>query len=308
MVNEYNVSTNNGNNTITISGISIVNGAQTTGAIGSLPNQPHESASVSIRFVKCANQDVIWNIIQYNNSQNKITASDFRSNDSIQRRLRDEEFPLLRDAVYSGGRRGGARDRIQRRPNLIPSDTVAQALMSFHGEPGIAYNEKTKLWADDAKYNSMFSEKTHANHIIFVYSLLKSIEEVKSELRDKSTRGELTGIQKNEFDFLRNRGATYLLHAAIAHSIETIIDQPAADKFRISFTRDVSPSAAMNLWKPIVEATIPFYATLVPGVGGSIQKKTEVDAAIGIFHSMIEATKRSNDGIFKEFTRKIRIN
>lgn len=151
LVNEYDLSSVEGQNKITISGISIVNGAQTTGAIGSLENQPAESASVSVRFVKCANQDVIWNIIQYNNSQNKITASDFRSNDAIQRRLRDEEFPLMRNAIYSGGRRGGARDRIQRRPNLIPSDTVAQALTSFHGDPGMAYNEKSKLWADDVK-------------------------------------------------------------------------------------------------------------------------------------------------------------
>lgn len=138
--------------------------------------------------------------------------------------------------------------------------------------------------------------------------MLKSIEETKSDLRDKSIRGELTGIQKHEFDFLRNRGATYLLHSAIAQSIETIIDNPAPDKFRISFTRDVTPSKAIDLWKPIVEATIPFYATLVPGVSGSIQKKTEVDSAISVFHSMIEATKRSNEGIFKEFTRKIQIN
>jgi hypothetical protein len=307
LVNNYKINLQNGSTIVDISGISIVNGAQTTGAIGSLADSPNPSAIVSIRFVKCTTQDVIWNIIQYNNSQNKITASDFRSNDSVQRRLR-EEFTAIGGAVYLGGRRGGVQDRIRRQPNLISSDTVVQALASFHGQPTMAYNEKNDLWADDAKYNSIFSEKTHANHIIFVYSLLKCIEEKKRELRRKGLIGELTGIQNSELDFLRNRGANLLLHAAIAKSIETIIDRPVADKFRISFIRGITLSRAIDLWKPIVEATIPFYDKLNPGVSRSIQNKTAVNNAIDVFQSLVEATKVTNNAIFREFASNIQIN
>jgi len=86
-----------------IHGMSIVNGAQTTGAIGTLAAMPDPSASVSVRFVRTTNTDVIHSIVQYNNSQNKITASDFRSTDRVQTRLKNE-FLIIPDAEYDGGR------------------------------------------------------------------------------------------------------------------------------------------------------------------------------------------------------------
>lgn len=67
-------------------GLSIVNGAQTTGAIGSLRKLPHADTVVQARFVATTNGDeeLIRKIIQYNNSQNKVEASDFRSTDKVQ--------------------------------------------------------------------------------------------------------------------------------------------------------------------------------------------------------------------------------
>ena len=73
--------TNKQTRQLRVHGISIVNGAQTTGAIGSLTKPPDPMALVSARFVQTTNSDVVNNIIQYNNSQNKVTASDFRSTD-----------------------------------------------------------------------------------------------------------------------------------------------------------------------------------------------------------------------------------
>jgi len=105
-----------------IVGLSIVNGAQTTGALGSLSRAPSEDVNVPVRFVVTSDKDTIFDIIQYNNSQNKVTASDFRSRDRTQQRLRDEIAPIPH-AEYQGGRRGGASDAIRRNPNLLPSYT-----------------------------------------------------------------------------------------------------------------------------------------------------------------------------------------
>lgn len=77
------------------------------------------------RFVECSDQRTITNIITFNNSQNRLEAADFRSNDPVQRRLRDE-FQNIPDAEYQGGRRGGYEDVIKRVPNLLPADTCAQ--------------------------------------------------------------------------------------------------------------------------------------------------------------------------------------
>ena len=100
-------------------GLSIVNGAQTTGSIANAADELAETLRVPIRFVKPQNEDVIENIVRYNNSQNKIEAADYRSGDNIQQRLR-EEFLTIPDAEYEGGRRGGVSDAIKRSKNTIP--------------------------------------------------------------------------------------------------------------------------------------------------------------------------------------------
>jgi hypothetical protein len=125
-------------------GISIVNGAQTTGAIGSLSAAPASNVLVPARFVQTTDEQLVFDIIRYNNSQNKVSASDFRSTDPIQKRLR-QEITKVRDARYDGGRRGSHSDAILRPSNLMPSYTVGQALMALHGDPITAYNRKSQI-------------------------------------------------------------------------------------------------------------------------------------------------------------------
>ena len=144
LVNDYSEGRGNGRRRLVVSGLSIVNGAQTTGALGTLDKEPAASAIVPVRFVKTTDTEVIYNIIRYNNSQNRVTASDFRSTDSIQRRLR-EEIAKIPEAEYQGGRRGGYAAAIARNPKLLPSYTVGQALAAFHGDPVAAYNRKSEI-------------------------------------------------------------------------------------------------------------------------------------------------------------------
>lgn len=44
---------------LTVTGLAVVNGAQTTGAIGNLPTVPSESLRVATRFYKASDQDFI---------------------------------------------------------------------------------------------------------------------------------------------------------------------------------------------------------------------------------------------------------
>ena len=195
----------------TINGFSIVNGAQTTGAIGSLKKLPSPNAKVQARFVATTNNDndLIHQIIQYNNSQNKVEASDFRSTDKIQKRLKDEMITIP-DAEYEGGRRGGVSDAIRRRPQMLPSYTVGQALAAFHGEPIMAYNKKTNIWVDDKTYSKFFNENTKAAHVVCAYSLLRAVEAKKKSLIDKSKKSSSLALQEEEqLEYFRKRGSTY---------------------------------------------------------------------------------------------------
>ena len=162
-----------------IEGISIVNGAQTTGAIGSLLTAPKLNGLVAARFIKSNNQTTVKNVIRFNNSQNKISPSDFRSTDQYQDKLRKEFLSYKEKIYYTGGRRGGDEDKIKRPQNYLPFEKVTQSLAAFHQNPGLAYNYKTELWESDAYYAKIFNSETTAEHIIFVFALLKNISDYK---------------------------------------------------------------------------------------------------------------------------------
>jgi hypothetical protein len=170
--------------TLSVVGISIINGAQTTGAIGNLKTAP--KGFVQIRFIKCKSDKTIEKIVEFNNRQNEVKASDFRSNDSIQKRLRSEfesEYPRY---TYTGGRRGGNGDKILRPgSNSLAPDTVAQSLAAFHGDPITAYNIKSDIWENDEVYSKCFDrELITARHIIFVYALHQAILKRKQAIKN----------------------------------------------------------------------------------------------------------------------------
>ena len=84
LVNKFEYTSDGDIGILHISGMAIVNGAQTTGALGAIEDGDLDNAFVPVRFVKCSDTDTIQDIIRYNNSQNRIEAADFRSNDAVQ--------------------------------------------------------------------------------------------------------------------------------------------------------------------------------------------------------------------------------
>jgi len=145
-----------------IKGISIINGAQTTGTIGSLPSSPKENLFVSMRVIKCSDPKIIDAIIANNNRQNEMVPSDFRSNDIYQTRLR-KVFELYPQLYYNGGQRNASRPR---KREVLNPDIVAQTLLAFNGNPVSAYNSIREIWSNDAIYSSIFNDELSAEHII----------------------------------------------------------------------------------------------------------------------------------------------
>jgi hypothetical protein len=221
----------------------------------------------------------------------------------VQRRLR-EEFQNIPDAEYQGGRRGGAQDIIRRHSNLLSSDTVAQTIASIHGDPTDAYNHKSDLWENDSKYSALFNDQTHAPHIVLTHSLFRCIEDYKETLRNKSNDGTLLATEKIELEFLRNRGAPFLLQAAIAHSLENVVGRQLPNKFAVSFGWKVSPDEAKEIWKPILRITIPFCSYLMDAVPSSIQDKTKVKNGLDTFRSYVATLHEIHAEAFKNFSEK----
>lgn len=309
LVNNYEIIEGNGklkNLTIKISGMSIVNGAQTTGAIGSLSKLPSDEARVPVRFVKTDNADLILNIIQYNNSQNKITASDFRSTDKFQKKIK-EEMEIIPNAEYEGGRRGGFGDAIKRRPNLLPSYTVGQSIAALHGDAVIAYNQKANIWIDDKIYSKYFNEDTTGAHVVFAYSLVKAVGQRKINLmtKFKKSSSSLTSSEEKQLRFFRARGSNFLLVSAISSCLETFTGKKIANLFRLSFGVKKSPSEAQKIWDEIIDITVPLCTQLEDALNDGLNNTQLVKNVIEKFQGLIEATAEANESKFKVFRNQI---
>ena len=306
IVHDYDVSDRpNQRRALKVNGIAIVNGAQTTGAIGNLDDMPSDDLQVSARFFKTNDQALIEQIIRYTNSQNAVEASDFRSTDSVQKRLK-AEFDEISSADYDGGRRGNISDAIKRRPNLLPSYTVGQALTAFHGDPVLAYNEKSRIWNDNTAYNRIFNDSTTALHIIFVFSLLRSIEGKKKELVMKA-KGDSSALSQQDqvkLDLLRQGGAQYLLSFTVSECIELIIQQRVPNKFRLRFA-DHTASEAKVQWDPIVEVFLAFSPMLTSHLREGLKSNERANTAALELRQTLDSIKQFHEKTYASFKKSV---
>jgi hypothetical protein len=233
--------------------------------------------------------------------------SDFRSTDRIQKRLR-EEMALIVNAEYQGGRRGGHAEVIARRPNLMPSYTVGQALAAFHGDPAVAYNQKSEIWGADHLYAKYFNEDTTAPHVVLCYSLIRAIEMRKISLVERQrSSDDLKVTETKELAFFRGRGATYLYAAAIGASLETLLGRKIPNRFRVSFGSKTSPQEAQQLWESVVGATASLTMHLAPALDGGM-KAEFLKKAVETFSSLVEATSTYNEAIYSAFRGRVIIS
>lgn len=248
------------------------------------------------RFVKCTNATVLGDIVRYNNTQNKVEATDFRSKDAIQDRLRNE-FSEIPEAEYRGGRRGGATDAIQRFKTLVPDSSVAQSVAAFHGEPNLAYNETRSIWDNDAVYSRIFRDSITARHIVYAFSLLKAVEHAKQKIFaiPESSRTE---AQRRHASFFSARGSNFLLVSAIGACIETVLDTAVADRYTLRFNRNLSPAAAKSAWQPVVDVALAFSGQLHPATDRGLKAQDRVKKALDDFSAMLEATRSANPAPF----------
>lgn len=294
-------------NSVTINGIAIVNGAQTTGALGNVSSNSIDEVKVLARFIHCNDADTVRDIIRYNNRQNPTEASDFRSNDRIQTRL-VQEFKDLGVVGYSGGRRGGAEDVI-RRPadNQISAAVAAQALAAFHREPGLAYHEKGQIWESNQIYDRFFSDRTSARHILYCYTLLRAVDEEKQQLLGKPDN-QRTEPERDLGDFFRQRGANLLVVAALGDCSEIYLGRQVQDRFSLRFKDAPSLSEAVARWKILLTPALALAAQTLGSTlrqEGNLRRAEAVGEAIRNFRSLFAATKAANQIFYDDFARNV---
>lgn len=240
-------------------GASVINGAQTTGSIGSVDatRVNLEEIRVLCRIIQCSDQETIAKIVRFNNTQNAITTWDQFSNDEEQKRL-DEEF---KEIGFSYSRKRGFCSV----GDQIGIEQVLQPLLAYHGKPRDAIRGKNQLFVQKPLYRNAF-EGIKARHVLFVYALSRAVDYRRLDLKAKSKEGPLISIEERQMNLLRVLNFKAFFIAVIANSIETIVGRPC-DVRTVGFKplavlgNGVNELAAR--WSPIVETFLPLLTAIV---------------------------------------------
>ena len=241
---------------IRIRGISVINGAQTTGALSSAEESSDENARVLIRIVECTKRDVIDKIIQYNNTQNAIRAFDRRSNDPIQIRLQRGFESYGIPYIH---RRGPT----QTPRGAIKAASIAPALCAFHGDLQNAYRNAPAIFLDQEIYDNVFRSTVSQEHIFLVRTLSKAIDDAKTDLKSKTSNNTATQQQERQYDALKWSASRYLMLYIMGSLSEEIKGQKVVDSYRWICIPDVikiDNESMVKAWDEALRAILPHVA------------------------------------------------
>jgi hypothetical protein len=263
---------------IRIRGISIINGAQTTGALGDAAESATVATKVLIRIVECRSKPLIDSIIRYNNTQNEIKPSDTRSNDQIQKRLATD---FLQYQIRYQHRRSAARNP----RNAITAAAIAPALCAFHGDPQTAYRNAKDIFNDDEIYQRVFPNNIRAEHVFLIKALSTAIDDVKNELKKKVSEGHATQLEDQENTVLKYSASKHFIFYIVGALAEEIMKRRIPDLHEWKCKPEVISAENTSLvkaWGAVLHA-------LLPHIASNLQNQGE-DAAYEVPRSM-ERTK-----------------
>jgi hypothetical protein len=244
-----------------LTGVSIINGAQTTGSLGAVDKSKIDLTNVKVlcRVIQSTDSETIDDIVRYNNTQNEITTWDQYSNDYEQARIAAEFAEIGHTYVRKRGFRVVGEQ--------IGIEEVAQPLLAFHGRPEDATRGKNQTFERKPLYANAFEGKK-ARHILFVYTLSKAIDALRAQLKAKSSNGTILEIEKQQLALLRNLRAKPFLIAIAAKTLETVLGK-AVNPLTVAYSPSASNSAKNTLvelvarWVPVVSGLVAFVANSV---------------------------------------------
>lgn len=236
-----------------IRGISIINGAQTTGALTDAGDSGAASARVMMRIVECSSKDLVDNIIKYNNTQNDIKPADRRSKDHIQKRLREEFGNYSITYVH---RRSGVRSIA----NAITCMSIGAPLCAFHGDPQTSFRNANDIFNDDGMYNKVFPPSITAEHIFLVRALSVAIDRVRAEVKLKVANGTATDLEQKQHDVLRFAASKHFILYTIGELADQIMKRPVTDRYNWKCVKGVISADNVSLikaWTGVLNTLLP---------------------------------------------------
>ena len=248
------------NGFLDIQGISIVNGAQTTGAIHAAGRSNASNVGVVARVIVVEDHSMIPEIVAANNTQNAIVAWDRRSNDAVQMRL-GEEFGA-KDIQYIH-----RRDNTKKAARPIFSDQVGQMLCAFSGDLQTAIRAKANIFEVDSIYNEVFPSTLGIGHVFAIQTLGWAYDQVKQELKNKAESGSMTTLDRKQLDLLDYPASKQFLIRVIGELREEISGRsiPHPQVFSLKNYAITSDGAeAVSAWASVIKAVLPPIVQILP--------------------------------------------
>ena len=248
-----------------ISGCSIINGAQTTGSIGSVDAKKDiTKIHVLARIVACKDAETIKEIVRFNNTQNEITTWDQYSSNESQKSLLTE-FAALGHG-YSVKRGFGES------LSGLGIEVVAQPILAFEGHFEDAHRGKNTVFDRKATYGKAFEGKS-ARHVLLAYTLAQAIDEVRQDLKALNNAGKLIKAKEAYLRFGRHVRFKYFFMAIVAESLESLLNRPVViSEIRFntasSTAHNFTLTELIGKWKPVVETILALTIPLIQGDPG----------------------------------------
>ena len=257
--------------TLSICGISIVNGAQTTGAIHAAGREHATNASVVARVIVVEDRAMIPRIVAANNTQNAIVAWDRRSNDPVQRRLGQQFSAKGIEYVHR-------RDSARKAANSIFADQVGQMLCAFGGDLQTAIRAKADIFEVDATYNEVFPATLGIGHVFGIQTLGWAYDKVKQELKTKATAWSLTDLEQRRLRLLEYPASKQFLIRVMGDLREEVSGRnvPHSQDFAL---RDEAITAdgttAVAAWVKVINAVLPTIVQKLPAEDYQVIRSNE---------------------------------
>ncbi len=258
-------------------GLSVVNGAQTVGSLGTLKDVDLTSVLLQARIVEVHDPGIATNIIRFNNTQNPIKAWELRAIDPVQNRISDD-FQNVYSLTYQI-RRGTSRRTVQD----VHFEKLAPWASAFYGDPYTPYRNRRELYESDGRYADIFNHESSVRNLLFVYRVGEAVSDLKDRLREKVLDESATDNDRSLYGYFSYGAFQYVLVYLVSRVIETAVPGVGAN-----VPRRVTMTDAVTLADR--QAAIDALAGLVRFTAAPIPFSVGEDA-YGVFRSADEVRK-----------------
>jgi hypothetical protein len=259
-----------------IYGVSVVNGAQTTGAVHAAGVEHSKNVFVLARVIIAENPEMIPSIVAGNNTQNSIVAWDRRSNDPVQIRIKHEFQSRGVEYVHR-------RDSTRKPATSLFADQVGQMVCAFSGDLQTAIRAKADIFESDTTYNAVFPRSISVGHIFAVQTLGWAFDLLKQELKAKVNSRNMTEIEQRQLrliDFPASKQFLICVAGALREEIAgTKVSEPKALELKQEFITADS-GVAVDAWAKALRSILPIIVQGLPAEEYQVVRSTEHTEAV----------------------------